>query len=140
MRRVLAVLVISTTFVLANVVMVSAKNSAPPTAMKLVRKIVKGGSCINPEPVNATGTIAQCTATIYTLQGPIEIHAFKKRSLMLRDLDVAITDHCQFFGRGSSPMFRVGKAWWTFPYRDLESAAIETAIGGALQRFACPLQ
>lgn len=113
----------------------------PPTAMQLVKKLVKAGACDTPAALNASGTIARCVSPTYAIASELEVHAFASKALMLRDLDREIAKTCDAFGAGAStyakPMFRVGPTWWTHPYRDLDGAAVAAAIGGKVKTYAC---
>jgi hypothetical protein len=116
-----------------------------PTAKQLVQKLVKAKICTKALAVDARGTMYQCPDDPGHPGTGIVIHAYTTQKAMLASLDAgrikACADFQSAFGVYASPsyrpQFRVGKWWWTFAYPPALSAAIQNAIGGKLQEFAC---
>ena len=115
--------------------------SKVPTADQLVTKLVKAGFCDTKVHLDASGTTVRCTARIYTYPGKIDIHAYRTKKAMTQSLNRALAQNCAL-NKGLSdygyvPKFRVGKYWWTDPFRDLEAVQLAKIIGGKLTSYGC---
>ena len=120
----------------------AAAATDPPTATRLVKKLVQEGVCTHLQVVDPTGHEVKCRTKVH-LRLPIRVTAYSTQPRLKMALQLEIDDTCDVAGKFPSSAgptsfdLVVGHTWFVTAEPILHKKIVKQ-IGGKVKTYTCP--